>query len=57
MMTLMWHTEIHCWYVQERSILGTEVGFPDAMRFKGAAPEIINSRCVKIIVAPSRVQP
>ena len=31
---------------QERSILGTAVGFPDAMRFKGAAPEIINSRCV-----------
>ena len=30
--------------MQERQILGTAVGFPDAMRFKGAAPEIINSR-------------
>ncbi|KAK9815905.1 hypothetical protein WJX72_011680 [[Myrmecia] bisecta] len=29
---------------QERSILNTTVAFPDAMRFKGAAPEIINSR-------------
>jgi len=29
---------------QEREILGTAVAFPDAMRFKGAAPEVINSR-------------
>ena len=36
---------------QERSILGTAVGFPDAMRFKGAAPEIINSRCVAYTVS------
>ena len=36
--------------MQERSILGTAVGFPDAMRFKGAAPEIINSRCEELPV-------
>lgn len=29
---------------EEKSILGNEVAFPDAMRFKGAAPEIINCR-------------
>ena len=29
---------------QEKSFLHTEVAFPDALRFKGAAPEIINSR-------------
>jgi len=28
----------------ERSILGNEIAFPDAFRFKGAAPEIINCR-------------
>jgi len=28
----------------EKSILGDEVAFPDAMRFKGAAPEVINCR-------------
>lgn len=28
----------------EKRILGTEVAFPDALRFKGAAPEIVNSR-------------
>jgi len=28
----------------ERAILGNEIAFPDAFRFKGAAPEIINSR-------------
>ncbi|KAL3161063.1 hypothetical protein ABBQ38_009446 [Trebouxia sp. C0009 RCD-2024] len=28
----------------EKRILGTEVAFPDALRFKGAAPEIANSR-------------
>ena len=26
------------------AVLGTEVAFPDAMRFNGAAPEVINSR-------------
>lgn len=26
--------------------MGTEVAFPDALRFKGAAPEIVNSRFV-----------
>ena len=30
----------------EKRILGTEVAFPDALRFKGAAPEIANSRQV-----------
>jgi len=29
---------------QEKDILGTEVALPDALRFKGAAPEVINSR-------------
>jgi hypothetical protein len=29
---------------QEQNFLKTAVAFPDAMRFKGAAPEIINSR-------------
>jgi len=29
---------------QEKAILNTEVAFPDAMRFKGAAPEVINCR-------------
>jgi hypothetical protein len=29
---------------QEKAYLNTEVAFPDAMRFKGAAPEVINSR-------------
>jgi len=29
---------------EEQRFLGTEVAFPDAMRFKGAAPEIANSR-------------
>ncbi len=29
---------------QEKQFLGTEVAFPDALRFKGAAPEIVNSR-------------
>jgi len=28
----------------EQQFLGTAVAFPDAMRFKGAAPEVINSR-------------
>lgn len=28
----------------DKKILGTEVGLTDAMRFKGAAPEVINSR-------------
>ena len=31
---------------EEQRFLGTEVAFPDALRFKGAAPEIVNSRCV-----------
>ena len=30
---------------EEQRILGTTVSFPDAFRFKGAAPEVINSRC------------
>ena len=29
---------------EEKSFLGTEVAFPDALRFKGAAPEVANSR-------------
>lgn len=29
---------------KEKALLGTEVALSDAMRFKGAAPEIINSR-------------
>lgn len=29
---------------EEKSILGTAVAFPDAMRFKGALPEVVNSR-------------
>jgi len=29
---------------KEKNLLGTEVALSDAMRFKGAAPEIINSR-------------
>jgi len=29
---------------EEKRFLGTEVAFPDAMRFKGAAPEVINGR-------------
>lgn len=29
---------------EEQRILGTTVSFPDAFRFKGAAPEVINSR-------------
>jgi hypothetical protein len=29
---------------EEKRILGTEVAFPDAMRFNGAAPEVINCR-------------
>lgn len=33
----------------EKRILGTEVAFPDALRFKGAAPEIANSRQVAFI--------
>lgn len=28
----------------EKAILGNEIAFPDAFRFKGAAPEVINSR-------------
>ena len=31
---------------EEQRFLGTEVAFPDALRFKGAAPEIVNSRFV-----------
>ena len=30
---------------EEQRFLGTEVAFPDALRFKGAAPEVANSRC------------
>jgi hypothetical protein len=29
---------------EEKRFLGTAVAFPDALRFKGAAPEVINSR-------------
>ncbi len=29
---------------EEQRFLGTAVAFPDALRFKGAAPEIVNSR-------------
>ena len=29
---------------EEKNFLGTEVAFPDALRFKGAAPEVANSR-------------
>ena len=29
---------------EEKRFLGTEVAFPDALRFKGAAPEVANSR-------------
>ena len=29
---------------EEQSFLHTKVAFPDALRFKGAAPEIVNSR-------------
>ena len=29
---------------EEQSFLGTAVAFPDALRFKGAAPEVVNSR-------------
>ena len=29
---------------EEQRFLGTEVAFPDALRFKGAAPEVANSR-------------
>ena len=29
---------------EEQSFLHTQVAFPDALRFKGAAPEVINSR-------------
>lgn len=32
----------------DRAILGTEVGVADAMRFQGAAPELINSRAAMI---------
>lgn len=37
------------WYMQEdgareKELLGTEIALSDAMRFKGAAPEIINGR-------------
>ena len=31
--------------LQEKAILGTEVAFPDAMRFKGAAPEVCMTYC------------
>lgn len=29
---------------EEQRLLGTAVSCPDALRFKGAAPEVINSR-------------
>lgn len=29
---------------REKELLGTEIALSDAMRFKGAAPEIINGR-------------
>lgn len=40
----------------EKKVLGTEVAFPDIMRFNGAGPEVINSRlamigCVTAIAA------
>lgn len=35
---------------QEKSFLHTEVAFPDALRFKGAAPEVINSRWAVALV-------
>lgn len=31
---------------EEQRFLGTAVAFPDALRFKGAAPEIVNSRYI-----------
>lgn len=31
---------------EEQRFLGTEVAFPDALRFKGAAPEVANSRYI-----------
>jgi hypothetical protein len=35
---------------EEQRFLGTAVAFPDALRFKGAAPEIVNSRyCYPIL--------
>lgn len=45
----------------EKEALGTEVAFPDAMRFNGAAPEVINSRlamlgCVAALAAELTTQ-
>ena len=37
----------------EQGILKTAVAFPDAMRFKGAAPEVINSRLAMLGMATS----
>lgn len=37
---------------EEKRFLGTEVAFPDAMRFKGAAPEIANSRYKNLLGNP-----
>ena len=33
----------------DRQLLNTDVGFLEMMRFKGALPEILNSRCVETL--------
>ena len=40
---------------EEQSFLGTAVAFPDALRFKGAAPEVVNSRYFVNCIAQSLV--
>lgn len=40
---------------EEQRILGTAVSFPDALRFKGAAPEVINSRLAMLGVVAALV--
>lgn len=39
----------------EQRFLGTEVAFPDALRFKGAAPEVVNSRLAMLGVIAALV--
>jgi len=40
---------------EEQSFLGTAVAFPDALRFKGAAPEVVNSRLAMLGVVAALV--
>lgn len=41
---------------EEKRFLGTEVAFPDALRFKGAAPEIANSRYASFMICTGLIE-